>query len=330
MKLASALLSVFVTGEALGDEVPPSLLPILEDRDEIAAHFATKASDCLEKQDTDHVLFHGCIDWHSAAHASWALVKYANTGKASLTDYAQLSWLYDDADFSVFDQEMALLQENPYFEMPYGRAWLLRLAIEAEKSVSEADVGMATRPIFDGLLAYALDRERSALSESYSSLSWALLNLYDYSVHFGLTEQSSLLSARIFELYVEPQDLSCDYENELGGFMAVCTNWAMLVSRVLPKSDYEVWLDAFIARNGLPEPVMSPMTAHEYGLNFSRAWGLWAMYDHSTTRRLEIVDAYSAHFQAGYLQFLESEDDYYVAGHWVAQFGLFALPGMLD
>ena len=299
MRLAAALLGILVAGEALGNEIPASLVPIVVDRDEIAANFVSRASDCLERQDSDHVLFHGCIDWHSAAHASWALVKYANTGRANLTNYPQLSWLYEFSNFSLFEKEMVFLQMNPEFENPYGRSWLLRLAIEADKSESEADVGLATRAVFDELLAYALDGKRSALSESYSSLSWALLNLYDYSVHFGLTEQTSLLRARIVELYVKPEDLSCDYDSELGGFMAVCTNWAMLVSRVLSKTDYEVWLNAFIERNGLPEPVMSPATSHEYGLNFSRAWGLWEMYDHSTTRKIEIVDAYSAHFKAG-------------------------------
>jgi hypothetical protein len=161
-------------------------------------------------------------------------------------------------------------------------------------------------------------------------LSWALLNLYDYSVHFGLSKETEVLRARIVELYVKPADLSCDYAAELGGFMAVCTNWAMLASRVTSKDDYDVWLNAFIEQNGLPQPVISPTTPHEYGLNFSRAWGLWAMYDHSASRRMDVVDAYSAHFKAGYAQFVEVQDDYSVAGHWVAQFGLFALQPMLE
>ncbi len=111
--------------------------------------------------------------------------------------------------------------------------------------------------------------------------------------------------------------------------MAICTNWAMVVSRVLERDEFEIWLNDFLAVNGLPVPVLDPKTAHEYGLNFSRAWGLWDMYDHSVSRRADVVDAYASHFIQGFEQYSAAKDDYLVAGHWVAQFGMFALQPLL-
>jgi hypothetical protein len=52
-------------------------------------------STCTERHDSDYPVFHGCVDWHSA-----------------------------------IESELIFLETHPKFEMPYGRAWLLRLTIE--------------------------------------------------------------------------------------------------------------------------------------------------------------------------------------------------------
>ena len=59
--------------------------------------------------------------------------------------------------------------------------------------------------------------------------------------------------------------------------MGVCTNWAAVVARVLDRDRYSTWLETFIAANGLPAPLARQASDHEFGLNFSRAWGLWDM-----------------------------------------------------
>ena len=80
----------------------------------------------VQRHDTAHPAFHGCIDWHSACHATWALLAHR-----ALTGGARYERLVDSILMpSKLALEAADLAARPQFEMPYGRAWLLRLALE--------------------------------------------------------------------------------------------------------------------------------------------------------------------------------------------------------
>ena len=92
----------------------------------MARAFATQAAMCFAREDTPEPIFHGCVDWHSASHAAWALSFYQrNTGDTRYA--AQLEAEFTPADIAA---EATRLRNNPRFEMPYGRAWFLRLAVE--------------------------------------------------------------------------------------------------------------------------------------------------------------------------------------------------------
>jgi hypothetical protein len=161
-----------------------------------------------------------------------------------------------------------------------------------------------------------------AFSGAYDSASWALINLFDYAKYRNLADLQTEVAGWIGKYFVS-RDPRCPPGQDNGEFMAVCTNWAALVSRVLDRDAYSQWLDKFIAINGLPTPVLNPTTAHHFGLNFSRAWGLWDMYDKSG--RTDVLDAYVAHFNHGFQPSSNWQGSYYDVGHWVAQFGMFAL-----
>src|SRR5262245_47626768 len=49
---------------------------LTRDRVEIVTDLARPIAECLARRDTEHAAFHGCIDWHSAVHAAWALSAY--------------------------------------------------------------------------------------------------------------------------------------------------------------------------------------------------------------------------------------------------------------
>jgi hypothetical protein len=98
-------------------------------------------------------------------------------------------------------------------------------------------------------------------------------------------------------------DLETEVKNtaagrECGEFMAICSNWAALASRVLTREECAPWLDKFIAVNGLPAPLIQPDSDHEFGLNFSGAWGLWDIY--AASGRADVAAAHAAHLKAGY------------------------------
>jgi hypothetical protein len=62
-------------------------------------------------------------------------------------------------------------------------------------------------------------------------------------------------------------------------------------------------------------------------MNFSRAWSLWDVAAASGEPAYRV--AYARHFKAGFEPHSNWNGDYMRVGHWVAQFGMFALRPLL-
>lgn len=298
-------------------QVPPSLVPILESKEKIAADLAAQAALCVSRRDTSHPAFKGCIDWHSAVHGVWTLIAY----ERATGDRRYASLVSEILAKDALLQERELLRKNSGFEMPYGRAWFLRLAIEHHSHTGSNDLFEIADEVAQSLQNYFHRVGVNPMSSSYDSASWALINLLDYAKYRDLKQVRWEVEQWVNRHFIAG-DQKCSRRGEVGEFMAICTNWAAVVARVLERDDYRKWLDNFVAVNGIPSPI-TPAQPHSYGLNFSRAWGLWDMYDKSG--RLDIVDTYSAHFDRGLNPKSNWQGDYQTVGHWVAQFGMFAL-----
>ena len=295
----------------------PALGSLVERKETIAADLAAQAALCSSRRDTDHFAFKGCIDWHSAVHGVWALLAF----ERATGDRRHAPLVASILDKDAIAREREYLRRLPRFEMPYGRAWFLRLAIEHHRLTSSADLLEMADEVAASLRDYFRSSGVDRASGSYDSASWALLNLFDYSRHRGLGELQAEAEGWIRTHVVAP-DARCPLDLERGNFMAICTNWAALVARVLSKDEYKAWLDRFVAVNGLPNPI-TPIGAHSFGQNFSRAWGLWDMY--AKSQRPDIAEAYAKHFERGFSPASNWSGDYLKVGHWVAQFGMFAL-----
>jgi len=303
---------------AAAAEVPQALAPLFEQKQTIAAALARQIAYCSSRRDTDHPAFRGCIDWHSSVHGIWALLAYQRaTGDSQ---YAPL--VASILDARALAREREHLRQSPTFEMPYGRAWFLRLAIEHHRLTGAEDLLPFADDVAASLQNYYRGRRIDRFSGAYKSDSWALINLIDYARHRHLADVEADATSWVKKDFIQV-DPKCPPASERGEFMAVCSNWAALVSRVLDRADYVAWLDAFIAVNGLPAAVGQADSDHEYGLNFSRAWGLWDMYDKSG--RADVAKAYAAHFDRGFSPEANWRGSYMAVGHWVAQFGIFAL-----
>ena len=62
-------------------------------------------------------------------------------------------------------------------------------------------------------------------------------------------------------------------------------------------------------------------------MNFSRAWSLWDIG--VATGEPAYAVSYARHFKAGFEPHSNWNGDYSRVGHWVAQFGMFALRPLL-
>jgi hypothetical protein len=209
--------------------------------------------------------------------------------------------------------------------MPYGRAWFLRLAIEHRLRFDNLLLKQMADEVLTSLIEYFTRHGVNPRSVEYDSASWALINMYDYARLAGDERALTVVREWIVKNFAQ-ESAVCDLSDEHGTFMAVCTNRAWLASRVMEREQFQVWLKKFFGRQELPKPIIKPVNWHHYGLNFSRAWGLWEIY--SSTGDPKYADAYVAHFREGYDDAKKWRGDYRGVGHWVPQFGMFALQGL--
>jgi hypothetical protein len=117
-------------------------------------------------------------------------------------------------------------------------------------------------------------------------------------------------------------DQTCDLTLETRGFMSVCVTWAWLVSEALPREEFRAWYGRWNPGLESMAPVRALNNAHDYGRNFSRAWGLSQLAEATGEPRLR--DVYARHVAAGYTPASQWNGDYGAVGHWVAQFGMLA------
>lgn len=283
---------------------------------------------CVVEQDTSHPAFHGCIDWHSAVHGTYALhALYRMTGEP----------LYLDAADTVLDPEgvaaeLADMQRDalPPIELLYGRAWFLLLARERELAGAGEELRPHAELIADQLEATLAGQSPAQLgswlvADDYLSASWALLNLWRWAVHVGDTARVEWIEMLVADVAM---GVDCPLVDEVGfedDFFPPCLHRAMLVLTVLPSDSTANWLATELPGPGeFPlEPLCMPSPAHTAGLNFSRAWGLWALWQGSQDPIYR--DLYVEHVFRHVEQPEYWADDYYAHSHWIAQFGIHAI-----
>ncbi len=311
-----------VAAVSASGETRRMLATLTETRADIAGNLAATIRRCVERKDTGHAAFHGCIDWHSAVHGTWALTAY---GRAT-GDQQHAGLLAGILTPAKVAAERKLMREQPHFEMPYGRAWFLRLAVEQERASGNGLLKPMADDVLASMLSYYGTRKPDPRRGSYDSDAWALLNMHAYAVQSGNADAERKIRALVEAHFVRYEG-TCNDAHETGHFMAVCTNWAWLVSRVLPQAAFDRWAEAFFARPGLPKPVTKPVNWHHHGLNFSRAWGLWALSaaTGSEAARGAYREAYAAHFLQTYRDPMLWRGSYEGVAHWVPQFGMLAL-----
>jgi hypothetical protein len=122
---------------------------MMREKSAMAGALAAAVREALARRDTDHIAFHGCIDWHSAVHGTWALTAYTRmTG-----DIQYAPFIADILTPEKIAAERAFIASRPDFEMPYGRAWFLRLALEHRRAFGSAALTSMADDLLASLLA---------------------------------------------------------------------------------------------------------------------------------------------------------------------------------
>jgi hypothetical protein len=296
----------------------PERLPQPRTHDAMASAFAAQAAMCTARRDTAHFAFHGCVDWHSAVHGAWALVAYQRrTGDRRYAE--RIEALLDPG---LIASELDYVRERPLFEMPYGRAWFLRLHHEWKAIGGDDRLDALASLIARSLIQRYATQPPNPRADRYGNDSWALINLRLYGETVGARDIIERVDELVRTRFMASTE-RCEPELENEGFLAVCTTWAWLVSQSATEEAFRAWYADWNPGLESLTPVVEFNSAHDFGRNFSRAWAFAALADATGDERLRSLHA--SHLEAGYAPETQWRGDYMTNGHWVAQFGMLAI-----
>ena len=324
-----------------------------------ARNFARLALDCVQRElpnsiahmindERDvkrprelHPAFYGCLDWHSAVHGHWMLVRLLRTVPA-LPEAAAIRAALD-ANLTAYN----IAAEVAYFAAPhrqsyertYGWAWLLQLAAELHGWDDDggrrwaAHLEPLTHAIVARYLGFLPRQAYPIRTGVHPNTAFGLVLALDYARATGHGELAGLLVERAATYYAADRDVPAAWEPGGDDFLSPSLIEADLMRRVLPASDFTRWLHGFLPR-GLPPALEHPVSvsdrsdpklAHLDGLNLSRAWCLRAVggaLAADDPLRPAFTAAAAAHTAAG-LAHVATGD--YMGEHWLASFAVYLL-----
>lgn len=349
------LLLASTLSSAVGQEHPTTSMFDVKS----AERFASLALACVHKEYPNHIshtlnsdadvspprkltpAFYGCYDWHSSVHGHWLLVRLIRTFPDASFVPAAREALRQSLTAENLAQEATYLQGQgrASFERPYGLAWLLQLAAELREWDDPQAKQMAAnlRPLEE----VALKRLSTWLPKlsnpvrigEHDQTAFGLGLILDYARSAGNQKFAELLISKAKQFYVNDKNCPLDYEPSGEDFLSPCLGEADVMRRVLPSSNFAVWLKAFLPQistlgAGWLQPVVSPdpsdpKLAHLDGLNLSRAWmleGIAASLPRNDSRVAAIRSAADAHQRAG---LAAVTGEHYEGGHWLGSFAVY-------
>jgi hypothetical protein len=281
---------------------------------------------CTQRKDPnpDEPGFNYCIDWHSAVHAIFALLAISRiTGETRFRTDA-LTAVGGPAEAV----QAAKLVEggNPPGELPYGFGWSLILGTEARRDgISEFNPLAAAAS--DRLVAWLKGMGPSRLAslssaQDYSSDTWAIATLLIWAKATGnvAAQRVGSLAARQVLVQSNVARVCGSEAGGTSGFFAPCS---LLALDALYSGDYA---SLSVIERGVKS--FAPLQAkgigiHPAGLNFSRCWGLIAVFE--MTKDTEYLALCKTIFMSEIDQPQTWARNYPEYSHWVAQFGVFGL-----
>lgn len=276
---------------------------------------ATVAS-CVTRKDTSHPVFHGCYDWHSAVHGHWALLRSHRLSANS--EY--LGIVNKAFTHEAMGQEFAFMRRNDAFEMPYGRAWFLLLISEFELVTGNVDFQLFGDFVAGTLQSFVGKQPFNAASDDYLNHAWVYTQLLNYYRHRNKHKEWKALANRINTESLENLSLKTDRQPV---FFSRWSNLAHLLSHTMTRQEMLHWENQYQQNKELLRPVRKYRGAHHLAINYSRAWGFWSVYN--KTNKTQYLEAYLSHTEKSLALHARYKDDYRRYGHWVSQFGIYAL-----
>ena len=269
----------------------------------------------LQKHDTHHAVFHGATDWHSAVHAHWARLWLAQ----QLNDRPTIEALVQRLTGPNIHHEFNTLVEDPAFERPYGRAWLLRLGVLLERISGRTKLRASFETCATDLLEHLMGTRDPNLGE-YANPCWTVLQLAHWYKHTQNNAQIKRCNS-----WVQDIRTACTAQPEADeSAPEFFSRWAlqcMVIAEFLGPEALQVHIQGL--RPEHIRPIHPLRSIHHLGINASRAWGLATLYQN--TGHTPWRNTYEEHLDASFALHEKWCHDPYAYGHWVPQFTIYAL-----
>jgi hypothetical protein len=212
--------------------------------------------------------FFGCYDWHSAVHALWSMAailhRFPNIPVAGLIREK----LEDHLSEQAIAGEVEFFETAGNFEVPYGRAWLLKLYAELTATEWAENLKPLATKFAAHLGEYFTELPVANRTGLHANSAYSMSLALDYQ---PLRQSISATARRFFA-----NDAACPlaYEPSPHDFLSPSLEEAKLMSQVLPQAEFIAWFDRFLPASP-PQPFVTPSAeSHLIGLNFSRAEAL--------------------------------------------------------
>lgn len=292
----------------------------------------------LQEPSVLHPIFYGCFDWHSAAHGYWSLV----TLLRQFPDLAQAAEvkaiLTRNITAEKVAQEVAFFSKdiNASFERTYGWAWLLKLSDELHSWPDPLAQQLAAnlQPLADLLVQRYISFLPRLLYPvrvgEHTNTAFGLSFAYDYAVNRQHTALQQLIAQRAKDYFMQDKNCPLNWEPSGYDFISPCLEEIGLMQRILPAEQFLPWLNGFMPQLAKPDFSLAVgkvgdrtdgKLVHLDGLNFSRAWNLYALakqYPQYAHLR-QVADQHLAYSYPNLI------GDSYEGGHWLGSFAIHAL-----
>jgi len=276
-----------------------------------------------------HPAFYGCLDWHSAVHGHWALVRLLRAFPGLPEASAIRALLDETLTAANLATEAAYFTGRASFERTYGWAWLLELAraLHGWDNPWRAPLAPLVEVIVARYLEFLPKQAVPIRTGVHANTAFGLALALDFARAVDHRELDKLVTERAFAYFGNDVEVPAAWEPSGEDFFSPALVEAELMTRVVPH--FAGWLVRFLPRlpASLRVPAIvgdrsDPKLAHLDGLNLSRAWCLRriAAALPAGTYRDELATAAERHARAG-LAHVTTGD--YMGEHWLASFAVY-------
>ncbi len=285
--------------------------------------------------------FYGCLDWHSAVHNHWMLVRLMRRFPAAPFALTAREAIAQNITSEKINAEVAHLQSQPRFECPYGLAWLLQLIAELQEW--DDIQGKKWLDILHPLEAVTVQNLQNWWKNlsypnrtgSHNQTAFAMGLIWDWAKNNN-PNLIPELEDKIRFLYLNDSNYPLHLEPWGYDFISPTLAEADLMRRLLSPDVFSQWFTQFLPQLSTqkqtdwlqPVLVKNPQDyaqSHFDGLNLSRAWMLEGIISElpPDDGRISTLEAIAqVHQQAG-LNLVSAID--YSGSHWLGSFAVYLM-----